>query len=160
MPWFMWKCFTVLAEWRGEFSCKRNQLPFLNNFCSTCMYNSHCSLFFLQAEFIFGSPWLSRMQRININFILNFCTGRFFGSRWWFCSSPHNSMYCFRIILKCLILVYSNNAIEKMWIWLTGLGEIFINFDNVLLLLICEIVWNKLHTLHLPFKSSWKIWFE
>jgi hypothetical protein len=69
-------------------------------------------------------------------------------------------MYCFRIMLKCLIHVYSDNAIEKVWIWLTGLREILINCDAVLLLLIHETEWNKLHTLHLSFKSSWKIWFE
>jgi len=154
MPQFTWKCFTVMAEWGGELSCKRNQLPFLNKFPSTCMYKSHCSLFFIQAQFIFGSPWLSRMERINIHFILNFCTGRFFWSRWWFCSPPDDSIYCFRIILKCLILVYSNSAIKKLWIWLAGLGEIFLNCDPVLLSLICETVWNKLHTLHLSFKSS------
>jgi len=66
-------------------------------------------------------------------------------------------MYCFRIILKCLILVYSNIAIKNVWIWLAGLGEIFINCDPVLFLLICETVWNKLHILHLSFKSSSKI---
>jgi hypothetical protein len=66
-------------------------------------------------------------------------------------------MYCFRIILKCLILVSSKNAIQKVWIWLTGLDEIFMKGDPVLLLLIHETVWNKLHTLHLSFKSSCKI---
>lgn len=69
-------------------------------------------------------------------------------------------MYCFRIILKCLTLVHSNNAIEKLWIWLTGLGEIFINCDPVLLLLIHETVWNKLHTPYLSFISSWKMWLN
>lgn len=160
MPGFTWKCFTVMAEWGGEVSGKRNQLPFLNNFSSICMYNSQCSLFSLQAQFIFGSPWLSRMERINIHLIIKFGPGRFFGSRWWFYSPTHDSMYCFRIILKCLILVYINSAIKKVWIWLMGLGEIFINCDPVLLLLICETVWNKLHTLHVSFKSLWKIWFE
>jgi len=42
-------------------------------------------------------------------------------------------------------LITSNDAVEKVWIGLTGWDEVFVTYDTVLLLLLCETVWNKLH---------------
>ena len=47
-------------------------------------------------------------------------------------------------------LICSSDAIEKVWIGLTDLDEVFAYCDYVLLLLICETVWNRLCVYH-PF---------
>lgn len=55
-------------------------------------------------------------------------------------------MFCFRIILKYPRLV-PVGAIEKVSICLTGMDEVFTNFDLALILLLCDTGRNELNEL-------------
>jgi len=59
----------------------------------------------------------------------------------------------FKVILKHPTLICSSNTAEKLWICVTNLGEVFTVCDCVLIGLICEIVWNRLHTDLLIFQN-------
>ena len=52
-------------------------------------------------------------------------------------SQIHPQVFCFWIILKYL----TKDASETVWIGLKG--QVFTNYDSVLLLLICDTVWNN-----------------
>jgi hypothetical protein len=61
--------------------------------------------------------------------------------------------FCFMITLKHSLLISSNDAAEKALIGPTHLHEVFRSCNFVLLLFICENVWNKLSARIYPFSK-------
>lgn len=140
-----------MAQWAGPLSCRKNG-PTKNcvvtlQLCFTTFPSSvhiiHCSLLFLRALILCGShPGCEEKVRILI-LVLDITSTYFWALAnlfltmlhcmlWHFVSEPFWNAW----------LVTSNDAVEKVWLGLTCWDEIFITYDTVLL---CEIVWNKLH---------------
>jgi hypothetical protein len=110
----------------------------------------HCSLFFLHATIL---CFCLSNNVINIVLIRNFCT-----------TNPLSlsDNYALHSMIRCLLqdftktprLVSSINPTEKAYIDFTDWDEVFAGCDSVLLLLICESVWNKLNADLLFYKFS------
>jgi hypothetical protein len=156
------KHFTIRGEWARPLLHKRNHLSLkiagsLSKSASINLLGSvseiHCSLFFLQATIL---CFCLSNNVINIVLISNFCTTNplSLSDNYTLYSMLWHLLQDFTITPS---LVSSINPTEKAYIDLTDLDEVFAGCDSVLLLLICESVWNKLNADLLFYKCSWRV---
>jgi len=128
-----------MAQWTVPSSCRKNELSkncgLTLKLCFTtfslCVRIVHCSLFFLQALILCGShPGCEEKMRILI-FVLDITSTYFWALE-----------NLFPTVLHCVLwrfvsgqfwntrLITSNDAVEKVWIGLSGWDEVFVTYDT------------------------------
>jgi hypothetical protein len=145
-----------MAQLAESLSCRKNELTkscgLTLKLCFATFPSSihtrirHCSLFFLRALILCGShPGCE--EKVSVLILVLDITSTYF----WALAN------LFPTMLHCMLwhfvsgpfwntrLITNNDAFEKVWIGLTGWDEVFVTYDTVLLLLLCETVWKKLH---------------